>query len=188
MILQIRGRYTILFLLLFYATSFIEAKEKTLPVGDQNGTFENLNTSKPDSKSIIGAIENVRLTPPNVVLKARIDTGAKTTSIDAQNITPFERDGKEWVRFDLLVGKKKYDIERKVIKTILIKRHGEDSQRRFVVRMRIVIGDVSQLISVNLNDRESYQYPVLIGRNFLRDYFIVDVGKRFQVEPMALPK
>lgn len=188
MILKMGWRYGILFLLLFYSTSFIEAKEKTLAAEDQNSTFENLNTEKPDSKSIIGAIENVRLVPPNIVLKARIDTGAKTTSIDAQNITPFERNGKEWVRFYLLVGEKKYDIERKVIKTILIKRHGEDSQRRYVVKMRIVIGDVSQLISVNLNDRESYQYPVLIGRNFLRDYFIVDVGKKFQVKPMVLPK
>ncbi len=188
MITQIIWRYTILFLLLFYTTSFIEAKEKTQPLGNQNSTFENLNTEKPDSKRVIGAIENVRLIPPNVVLEARIDTGAKTTSIDAQNITPFERDGKEWVRFDLFVGEKKYDIERKVIKTILIKRHGEDSQRRYVIKMRIVLGDVSQLITVNLNDRESYQYPVLIGRNFLRDYFIVDVGKKFQVKPMALPK
>lgn len=183
-----RWRYIILFLLMLCTTSFIEAKEKTLPVEDQNSTFENLNTEKPDSKIIVGAIENVRLVPPNIVLEARIDTGAKTTSIDAQNITPFERDGKEWVRFDLLVGEKKYNIERKVTKTILIKRHGEDSQRRYVIKMRIVIGDVSQLISVNLNDRESYQYPVLIGRNFLRDYFMVDVGKKFQVKPMVLPK
>lgn len=183
-----RWRYGILFLLLFCTISFMEAKVKTLPVEDKNSTFENLNTEKPDSKSIIGSIENVRLIPPNVVLTARIDTGAKTTSIDAQNITPFERNGKEWVRFDLLVGEKKYNIERKVMKTILIKRHEDESQRRYVVKMRIVIGDVSQLISVNLNDRESYQYPVLVGRNFLRDYFMVDVGKKFQVKPMVLPK
>ena len=68
--------------------------------------IESLNTEKPGAKIIIGAVEKVRLLPPNVVLKARIDTGAKTTSIDAQNIIPFERDGKEWVRFDWYLGEK----------------------------------------------------------------------------------
>ena len=75
-----------------------------------------------------------------------------------------------------------------MIKSILIKRHGEESQRRYVVKMRVVLGNVSQLISVNLNDRDSYQYPVLIGRNFLRDYFIVDVAKKYQLKPMVLSK
>jgi hypothetical protein len=54
--------------------------------------------------------------------------------------------------------------------------------------MRIVLGDVSQLIPVNLNDRVAYQYPVLIGRNFLRDFFIVDVAKKYQFKPMSLPR
>jgi len=75
-----------------------------------------------------------------------------------------------------------------VIKTVQIKRHGEESQYRYVVKMRIILGDVSQLISVNLNDRDAYLYPVLIGRNFLRDFFIVDVAKKYQFKPMKLPK
>lgn len=177
--------YSILFLFIFSTTSFIDAKEEAIV---QQSTFENVNTEKSDTKHIIGAVENVRLVPPNIVLKARIDTGAKTTSIDARNITPFERDGKEWVRFDWYIGEKTYKIERKVVKSILIKRHGDDSQRRYVVNMRIILGNVSQLINVNLNDRTEYKYPVLIGRNFLRDYFIVDVSKKFQLKPMVLPK
>lgn len=183
--LQIKWRISILFLLIFSATLFLNAKEEAIV---QNSTFENVNTEKSDTKHIIGAVENVRLVPPNIVLKARIDTGAKTTSIDARNITPFERDGKEWVRFDWYIGEMTYNIERKVVKSILIKRHGDDSQRRYVVNMRIILGNVSQLINVNLNDRTEYKYPVLIGRNFLRDYFIVDVSKKFQLKPMVLPK
>ena len=188
MILPIRWHYRILFLLLFCVTSLIEAKEKTILSTDQNSTYENLNTEKTDAKRIIGAVENVRLVPPNAVLKARIDTGAKTTSIDARNITPFERDGKQWVRFICVDGEKEHTIEKKVIKTVQIKRHGEESQDRYVVKMRIILGNVSQLISVNLNDREAYLYPVLIGRNFLRDFFIVDVAKKYQFKPMKLPK
>lgn len=54
--------------------------------------------------------------------------------------------------------------------------------------MRIILGEISQLIEVSLNDRDAYQYPVLIGRNFLRDNCIVDVGKKFELKPMKLPK
>ena len=186
--LQQRWYRYLLVALLFCTTSFAKVTEEKLPLEDQNKTFENLNTEKSDAKSIIGAIENVRLVPPNIVLKARIDTGAKTTSIDARNITPFERDGKEWVRFVCHSDKKEHTIERKIVKTILIKRHGKESQRRYVVDMRIVLGNVSQLIPVTLNDRETYAYPILIGRNFLRDYFIVDVSKKYQFKPMVLPK
>jgi len=190
MILQRRGYSSILFMLALSlcTVSLLEAKENIILSTKQNSTFENLNTEKSDSKMIIGALEHVRLVPPNVVLKARIDTGAKTTSIDGRNITPFERDGKQWVRFVCMDEKKEHIIERKVFKTVLIKRHGDESQDRYVVKMRIVLGDVSRLITVNLNDRDDYQYPVLIGRNFLRDFFMVDVAKKYQFKPMALPK
>ena len=188
MILSMRPALRLLFLLLFCAISLSQAKEETTVFVEENSTFQNLNTPKIDAKKIIGAMEHVRLVPPNVVLKARIDTGAKTTSIDARDIVSFERDGKLWVRFVCVSGKKEYTIERKVIKTVLIKRHDSESQDRYVVKMRIVLGDVSQLVSVTLNDRDNYKYPVLIGRNFLRDFFIVDVTKKYQFKPMSLPK
>jgi len=188
MILQMRWHYSLLFSLLFFTTSYAQDKKDTALVTEQNSTFENLNTEKPDAKMIIGEVENVRLVPPNVVLKARIDTGATTTSIDARNITPFERDGKQWVRFVCMDGEKEHKLERKVIKVVQIKRHGKAPQDRFVINMRIMLGNVSRLIHVNINDREAYTYPVLIGRNFLRDYFIVDVSKKHQLKPMILPK
>ncbi|GIT99033.1 hypothetical protein TSL1_18540 [Sulfurovum sp. TSL1] len=183
-----RGWYYPLIFLFLFSASFVEAQEDTALATEQKNTYVNLNTEKPDSKIIIGALEYVRLVPPNVVLKARIDTGAKTTSIDARDITPFERDGKQWVRFVCVSGEKEYTIERKVVRTVQIKRHGTESQDRYVVEMRIILGNVSQLISVNLNDRDEYKYPVLIGRNFLRDFFMVDVAKKYQFKPMSLPK
>lgn len=186
--MQTKVHYALVLLLLFYTASYSKNQINSIPMMEQNSTFENLNTEKPNAKITIGRIENVRLVPPNVVLKARIDTGAETTSIDARNITPFERDGKQWVRFVCVSGKKEYTIERKVIKNVRIKRHGEDAQDRYVINMRIVLGDVSRVVRVNLNDRDAYKYPVLIGRNFLRDYFIVDVAKRNQLKPMVLPK
>ena len=47
-------------------------------------------------------MEHVYISPPGILLTARIDTGATTSSIDARNIEPFERDGKRWVRFEVI--------------------------------------------------------------------------------------
>jgi hypothetical protein len=132
---------------------------------------------KKETKIIIGATEHIKIEPPELILRARIDTGAKTTSMDARNITPFERDGKRWVKFSVYDGEKEYKVERPVYDTVLIKRHGNESQRRYMVKIRVSIDEVSQLIPVSLTDRSSYEFPILIGRNFLKDYFMVDVSK-----------
>ncbi|CAA6818411.1 MAG: Unknown protein [uncultured Sulfurovum sp.] len=148
--------------------------------------FLLLTSSFIEAKEIIGAVERVRLLPVNMVFKARIDTGAKTTSIDARDIKSFERNGIKWVRFDCVDGNKSKTIEKKILKIVEIKRHGAKPQNRYVVQMYVVLANVSRLIEVNLNNREPYEYPVLIGRNFLKDLFIVDVTKKYRFEPMKV--
>ncbi len=149
-------------------------------VAEENVTkvIKKKNVDKTESKIIIGSTEHIKIEPPRVTLKARIDTGAKTTSIDARNIVPFERDGKRWVKFSVFEGSEEHKVERPVYDTVLIKRHGGESIRRFMIKMRVSAGGVAQLIPVSLTDRSSYEFPILIGRNFLKDYFIVDVSKK----------
>ncbi|SFZ98233.1 FIG008443: hypothetical protein [hydrothermal vent metagenome] len=130
-----------------------------------------------DSKIVIGEIETVKITPPKVTMKARIDTGATTTSVDARDIVEFERDGKKWVKYTIVSGKKEFKLESPIDRTVMIKRHSEKAQERFVIKMRVTIGPKTELIDVTLADRSKYKFPVLIGRNFLKDYFIVDVSR-----------
>ena len=130
------------------------------------------------SKQIIGRVERINVVTINHTARAKIDTGAKTTSIDARKITRFERDGEKWVRFEFQ-GKK---IEKAIVKDILIKRHGAKSQRRVVVKLRLKLGDVSRNVLVTLANRESFIYPILIGRNYLRDTFVVDVSKKYTIK------
>ena len=158
MILPFKSSLFIL-LLLFVTTSYSYGKTTE----EHNKTFENLTTERIESKMIIGGAEKVRLSPPNIILKARIDTGAKVSSVDAREITPFERNGKKWVRFTCMEGEKKHIIERKVVDTMLVKRHGQESQQRYMVRMRLTLGNVSQLVNVTLNDREEFIYPLFIA-------------------------
>ena len=129
-------------------------------------------------KPIIGRVEYIKVVSTDILQKAKIDTGAKTTSIDAKEIVRFERDGKEWVKFKF-AGK---SIEKPLLKNILIKRHGVKSQRRAVIQLRLKLGKISRHVNVTLTDREEYIYPILIGRNFLKDAFIVDVSQTYTVD------
>ncbi len=112
---------------------------------------------------------------------ARIDTGAAGTSIHANDIAAFERDGREWVRFEIdhPSMESPMSIERPLARTVLIKQAGtETRERRLVVKMTVSLGSISEQIDVSLSERTTMTYPVLIGRNFLRNLAIVDVSQR----------
>ncbi|WP_428739051.1 ATP-dependent zinc protease family protein [Sulfurimonas sp.] len=141
--------------------------------------------TKQDNKLIVGGLEYVYIPSSNVTLKARIDTGAKTSSVYAVDVKEFERDGKRWVKFKLISGKNSF-VEKAlpVVRTVRIKQEAElDNQRRYVVKMRINLGTLSQLVEVTLNDRSKLLYPVLIGRNYLTGFAMVDVSKKYLTTP-----
>ncbi len=132
-------------------------------------------------KLVIGEIEKVNIAPPEQEFMARIDTGAAGTSIHASNITAFERDGRNWVRFqiDHPSIETAFVIERPLARTVRIKQAGSDIvERRLVVKMTITLGSMSEQVDVSLSERATMTYPVLIGRNFLRNLAIVDVSQR----------
>ncbi|WP_281646709.1 RimK/LysX family protein [Parendozoicomonas sp. Alg238-R29] len=56
------------------------------------------------------------------------------------------------------------------------KRKGEESQRRLVVMLTVQTGKLERTSEFTLADRENFEYPALIGRNFLTDMALVDVG------------
>ena len=133
-----------------------------------------------DDKIIIGAVEEVELLNHKVSLNARIDTGATTTSINAQNIKKFERDGKKWVKFEVHNKKGKIvALEKPINRMAHIKRHEADNQKRYVVKLKLKLGKMKIVSKVTLADRSNFDYPLLIGRNVLTDMAIVDVSKEF---------
>jgi len=132
---------------------------------------------------IIGELEKVRILPADVIYDSRIDTGATTTSIHAGNMEIFERNGKKWVKFDLQGENKTETVEMKIKEFKNIKRHGAPDQKRAVVTLQLVLGNISHKVDVTLNDRSKFTYPGLIGRNFLKYDMIVDVNKKYTVNP-----
>lgn len=133
-----------------------------------------------DELQIIGRVENVFIQSNEVKLKARIDSGAGLTSLHAAEVIEFERDGESWIKF--IVPVKKHPpikIERPIERYVEIKLQNDDTQRRPVVIISIKLGEIEEQVEVTLTDRSDYVYPVLIGRNFLRDRAIVDVSRKF---------
>ena len=133
---------------------------------------------------IISAVELVQVVDVGVTKEARIDTGATTTSMDAQDIVLFERDGKKWVKFKF-AGK---EIEKKMTGIVSIKRHGAEDTKRPSVMVRLALGDTTRNVKVTLTDRSRFTYPILIGRNFLKDMFLVDVSKKMGPAPKVKGK
>ncbi len=126
---------------------------------------------------VLGRVERLRLEPPGLAFEARIDTGASTSSLDARRIETFERDGEPWVRFEVLPsdGGGRVAIERPQARSAtIVQASGETS--RPVVELQVTLGGRSETVEFTLADRGHLSYPVLIGRNFLRDVAVVDVG------------
>lgn len=135
-------------------------------------------------KTVIGWVEKVRVYPGDIEFKAKMDTGALTSSINAKNITEFEKDGEVWVRFEI-VNKNDVSstIELPVVREATIKRHFGKKQKRHVVVLGLCLGKTYKETEVTLVDRHGFIYAMLIGRRFLKNDFILDPSEQFTSSP-----
>ena len=127
------------------------------------------------------------------VLKAKMDTGALTASLSAKDIETFTRDGEDWVRFRLGTkdaSNKVYEHKVARISKIKSRADEEDEDRevtevakRPVVDLELCLGDVKRTVEVNLTDRSSFNYPLLIGAKALREFgAAVNPARRFTAD------
>ena len=137
-----------------------------------------------------GQLEQVWLQNLQLALPARIDTGAETASLDARNIELFERNGRRWVRFEILHPESwdALQMERKLKRLVaLVPSTTAESERRPVIKLGVTIGHISQTAEFTLSDRSHLDYQLLIGRNILQDVMLVDVSER-NIAPYVIPQ
>jgi len=139
--------------------------------------------------TLYGRYEYIALPEIGETLKAKMDTGALTASLSAKDIERFTRDGEDWVRFRLATdgaGDKVY--EHKLARISKIKARSDEEEegetaeaaRRPVVELELCLGDVKRTVEVNLTDRSSFNYPLLIGAKALREFkAAVNPARRF---------
>jgi hypothetical protein len=142
------------------------------------------DNTAPSHRKLLGFVEQLTLEPVGLRLKARLDTGAQTSSLHSIDTEPFKRDGKEWVRFHVpLADQRRADeegaqrvlvLERPVKRVVLVKRKGAPPQRRYVVELPFCLDGRHYETEFSLTDRTTFLYPALLGRNFLKDVAVVD--------------
>ncbi len=152
-------------------------------------------TATSGEKNIMGWVEYVRIEPVDFFVKAKLDTGAKTSSMHAEDIETFKKNGDTWVRFtfeskdykDLetndKVEERRITFERKRVRKVVIKRHNSDYQERHVVEMELCINGKVHKEQFSLIDRSRFLYPVLLGRRALKDIALVDASETFLTTP-----
>lgn len=136
------------------------------------------------SRPTLGWIERAAISRSEVIVHAKLDTGADLTALHAQHIEEFQRDGQTWVRFDV-TGRdgRQLAIEHPVKRHALIKRPQGKGERRPVIRLPICLGNTLMLVDVSLVNRERYEHQMLLGRNFLAGNVVIDPAMSFVSEP-----
>lgn len=126
-----------------------------------------------------GYVEKVTLTDKNLTLSAKLDTGAKSSSLHATNITPIDVKGVPYLRFTVPTKDGEYIFECEYIGKVKIKVRASEvnpnqlkspPMKRPVVLLNVKLGDKVRAIQVNLTNRKRFLYPVLLGRDAIIDF------------------
>ena len=143
--------------------------------------------------TLYGRYENIALPEIGETLKAKMDTGAYTSSLSARDIQIFQRDGEDWVRFKLATKEGGDSVyEHKLLRISKIKNRSEGAaedeeedsnpglSQRPVIELPVCLGGDQRTIEVNLTDRSHFNYPFLMGTKGLRKFHVaIDPGERF---------
>ena len=130
-----------------------------------------------------GWIEKVNVGKHNLLMTAKIDSGADNSSIHAFQPQRYEKNGQSWVRFSLNSGSgQATTIDEPIVRTTQIKMKNKDIQERLVINLDICMDNVRKRVPVSLADRSNFNYQLLIGRSFLKSDFLIDSGKKFMTK------
>lgn len=137
-------------------------------------------------KLILGQLEWAWFDLFGSSVKARLDTGAKSSALNASDIQMFERDGDGWVRFTVSSPwEEGGQVEERTFEAPLVRKvkvkngSAEPMTRRPVVRLTTKVGSIVEDIEFVLQSKASGTFPVVLGRSFIRDIAIVDVAQQY---------
>jgi hypothetical protein len=129
-------------------------------------------------KIVIGRVELISTLNPKATFMARVDTGAQTCSLHAENIEEKIVDEKKFVEFSSFDDKgNRFLFIQEVVAETQVKNTSGKSTKRYVVQMTLSFGGKEYNVNVNLNNRTNLKHKFLIGRNLLLGEFIVDVAQ-----------
>jgi len=119
----------------------------------------------------------------DVLVKAKVDTGARSSALHAFDLSQFERHGARWVRFDVHPLQRKtrpsITVEAPVVDVRRVTSSSGRSQVRPVIVTHVELGGVSWPIEITLTRRDEMGFRMLLGRQAIRNRYVVDAGRSY---------
>lgn len=116
-------------------------------------------------------------------IKARVDSGAKTSALHAVNISPFQKEGENWVKFDInpIQNNTKTVIhcQAPLVDKRIVKSSSGFREQRYVIKSQIKIGDEDWDIELTLTNRDSMGFRMLLGREAMSGRVLVDPEQKY---------
>ena len=116
-------------------------------------------------------------------IKAKLDTGARTSALHVTNVVRFERDGHPWVRFAV------HPIQRSELPVVSaeaplvehrpVRSSSGHTEHRLVIETRLAVGEVTWPIELTLTRRDAMGFRMLIGRQAVRGRALIDPGRSY---------
>lgn len=146
--------------------------------------MNNLTPENGEALATLGWREWVRLNDLGLPdIRAKVDSGAKTSCLHAFELETFEREGEEWVRFKIHPRKSMPDLEHtceaRVHDRRVVKDSGGHRQKRYVIQTRMYIGPWHHYIELTLTARDDMNFVMLLGRQALAGRYTVDSASSF---------
>ncbi|MBC7525613.1 MAG: 30S ribosomal protein S6--L-glutamate ligase [Flavobacterium sp.] len=144
-----------------------------------------------DNKIILGSEEWCSFPELGIpAIKARVDSGAKTSALHAINIAPFQKDGINWVKFDInpIQNNLKTVIhcEALLVDKRIVKSSSGFREQRYVIQTNLKIGNEIWAIEMTLTNRDSMGFRMLLGREAMSGRILVDPEKKYLLEQPTL--
>jgi hypothetical protein len=116
-------------------------------------------------------------------IKAKVDTGARTSCLHVCGMETYMEEGAEWVRFVVQPLRKHPEVVFNCAAPVLDRRNVTDSgghtQPRIFIQTEVLLGGRRWQIELNLTRRDNMLFPMLLGRTALHGYAVVEPGESF---------
>ena len=148
------------------------------------------------AKQVLGWREWLALPELGIhAIRAKIDTGARSSALHVDSLESFQSNGREWVRFTVATGPgdaKPVVVESTVHDHRPVTDSGGHVSERIFLRTRLLLAGQDFPVEINLTSRRNMLFPMLLGRTALARHFLIDPARSFRAgrrhpEPAARP-